>query len=204
MGEELAAGGPFACIFLRGRLALATIPPSLSGWRTRRRCFGFEIAVGWVHATRVGRGPESGTRRATRRSGESLSSFGIGKRTGHLWRTKLDRSQQQVVREADSVSKGFATSVAIVCTFGPVCSLKFRQGLTLLLLLLLRSIDASVCFALWRGARIPLHDRRRPGHLFHRVVLFQSVMTLGLTCNTVHRKASHSASLFEFALTTAD
>lgn len=34
--------------------------------------------------------------------------------------TDLDRSCQQVVREADSVSKGFATSVAIVCTFKPV------------------------------------------------------------------------------------
>lgn len=62
------------------------------------------------------------------------------------------RSHQQVVREADSVSKGFATSVAIVCTSGPACSPESWQGLTLLLLPAVSTLASALLFGVVPGS----------------------------------------------------
>jgi UDP-sugar transporter A1/2/3 len=66
--------------------------------------------------------------------------------------TKIERSCQQVIREADSVSKGFATSVAIVCTSGSVCCPKNRHGLTLLLQPAVSTLASALLFGVVPGS----------------------------------------------------
>ena len=56
------------------------------------------------------------------------------------------------MREADSVSKGFATSVAIVCTSGPACSPESWQGLTLLLIPAVSTLASALLFGVVPGS----------------------------------------------------